>query len=62
MKVIATSFRAFLDEVVGATAVEYALVCMLVAASLVFALTALGSDAATTFGKIDVDGGLTQTP
>ena len=57
-----TSFRAFLDEVSGSTAVEYALLCMLVAASLAFALTALGSDAATMFGEVGMEGGLTQTP
>lgn len=47
-----TIFNRFIKDESGATAIEYALIAALMAAALVTAVTALGTDVKTAFTKI----------
>jgi len=47
-----TTFKTFLTDEAGATAIEYALLSSLIALALIAALTALGSQLSNTFSEV----------
>lgn len=46
------SFRKFMDDEQGATAIEYGLIASLIAVAIIGAVTTLGTKLTTTFGSV----------
>ena len=46
------TFKKFLNDESGATAIEYGLIAALIAVAIIAAVTAVGGELVTTFGKV----------
>ena len=44
--------KGFIDDESGATAIEYALICMLVACAIIVSITVIGTKLQNTFNEV----------